>query len=255
MTVSQNGDDVTPAQSYLKREKVAAWAVHAFTASGIVFGFLAMVSLLQGDKLATFLWLGVALFVDGIDGTLARRFRVKEVVPNFDGATLDNVIDYFTYVAVPALMIYWFDLVPPGWETITAATILAVSTYTFSNLNLKSDDFYFVGFPALWNVAVLYFHIMETTQITNLVVIAVLSVLTFVPWKYVHPMRVRALRKTNLTVTCIWSATILLLLFDLGPTAIWYALFIASSIYFAVICLWRTFKHSLPHLPWAKTRA
>ena len=161
-------EKIEAPQIYKKRETAAAWAVHAFTASGIVFGFLAMVSLLQGDKVATFLWLGVALFVDGIDGTLARRFRVKEVVPQFDGIILDSVIDFFTYVAVPALMIYWFDLVPPGWETIAAATILAVSTYTFSNVNMKSHDFYFVGFPALWNVAVLYFVIMESSQISNL---------------------------------------------------------------------------------------
>ncbi|MEO0636616.1 MAG: phosphatidylcholine/phosphatidylserine synthase [Pseudomonadota bacterium] len=246
---------VSPAQTYPKRDRVAAWAVHAFTASGIVFGFLAMVSLLQGQKVATFLWLGVALFVDGIDGTLARRFRVKEVVPNFDGATLDNVIDYFTYVAVPALMIYWYELVPPGWETIAAATILAVSTYTFSNVNVKSDDFYFVGFPALWNVAVLYFYLLDTTQITNLVVIAVLSVLTFVPWKYVHPLRVRALRKTTLTVTCAWSASILFLLLELPGYSLWYALFVLSTIYFAAVCIWRSFKHQLPRIPWFKTRA
>ncbi|MEN0087455.1 MAG: CDP-alcohol phosphatidyltransferase family protein [Pseudomonadota bacterium] len=240
---------------YPKRDRAAAWAVHAFTASGIVFGFLAMVSLLQGSEVATFLWLGVALFVDGIDGTLARRFRVKEVVPTFDGATLDNVIDYFTYVAVPALMIYWFELVPTGWETIAAATILAVSTYTFSNVNVKSDDFYFVGFPALWNVAVLYFYLLDTTPITNLVVIAVLSVLTFVPWKYVHPLRVRALRKTTLVVTCLWSAAILCLLLEVPPYGLWYPLFIVTSIYFALVCIWRSFKHQLPRIPWFKTRA
>ncbi|MEM1365023.1 MAG: CDP-alcohol phosphatidyltransferase family protein [Pseudomonadota bacterium] len=248
-------ETASPATHYPKRDRAAAWAVHAFTASGIVFGFLAMVSLLQGNKLATFLWLGVALFVDGIDGTLARRFRVKEVVPNFDGATLDNVIDYFTYVAVPALMIYWFELVPAGWETIAAATVLAVSTYTFSNVNVKSDDFYFVGFPALWNVAVLYFFLLDTTQITNLVVIAVLSVLTFVPWKYVHPLRVRALRKTTLTVTCVWSAAILCLLFEAPAYGLWYTLFILASIYFAMVCIWRSFKHQLPRVPWFKTRA
>ncbi|MEO0497672.1 MAG: CDP-alcohol phosphatidyltransferase family protein [Pseudomonadota bacterium] len=249
--------DETAAQTikHPVRDRAVAWAVHAFTASGIVFGFLAMVSLLQGQEVATFLWLGVALFVDGIDGTLARRFRVKEVVPTFDGAVLDNVIDYFTYVAVPALMIYWFELVPTGWETIAAATILAVSTYTFSNVNVKSDDFYFVGFPALWNVAVLYFYLLDTTPITNLVTIAVLSVLTFVPWKYVHPLRVRALRKTTLTVTCFWSMSILCLLLGAPLYWVWYGIFVLSSIYFALVCIWRSFKHHLPRIPWYKTRA
>ena len=88
-----------------KKDVAAAWAVHAFTASGVVLGFLAMVAILEGDKIAAFMWLGLALFVDGIDGTLARRVRVRELTPQVDGATLDNVIDYFNYVAVPALML------------------------------------------------------------------------------------------------------------------------------------------------------
>ena len=113
----------TPA----KREVAAAWAVHAFTASGAVLGFLALVAILEGDKIAAFMWLGLALFVDAIDGTLARRIGVTELTPRIDGATLDNVIDYFTYVVVPALMIYWFGVVPPGWEIPAAATIMAVS--------------------------------------------------------------------------------------------------------------------------------
>ncbi|MEM9493539.1 MAG: CDP-alcohol phosphatidyltransferase family protein, partial [Myxococcota bacterium] len=116
-----------------KRDKARAWAVHAFTASGAVLGFLALIAIIEGDLRAVFLWLGLALFVDGIDGTLARRARVREVTPEVDGATLDNVIDYFNYVAVPAMMVYWFGLVPDGWATVTAATIMAVSCYTFAN--------------------------------------------------------------------------------------------------------------------------
>ena len=116
-----------------KKELAAAYAVHAFTASGIVLGFLALLAILEGDLLAVFLWLGLALFVDGIDGTLARKARVSEVTPNFDGTTLDNVIDYFNYVAVPAMMIYWFGFVPEGWATVAAAAIMAVSCYTFAN--------------------------------------------------------------------------------------------------------------------------
>ncbi len=134
-------------------KKGVAWAVHAFTTCGIVLGFLALVAVLKNDPVAAFMWLGLALFVDGIDGTLARKARVLEYTPNFDGRTLDNVIDFFTYVAVPALMVYWFNMVPapfwfPGqtWSLICAATIMAVSCYTFANVGMKSDDYYFVGF-------------------------------------------------------------------------------------------------------------
>ena len=128
----------------LEVKKGIAWAVHAFTTCGIVAGFLALVAVLKGDAVAAFMWLGLALFVDGIDGSLARRARVREYTPNFDGASLDLVIDFFNYVAVPALMIYWFDMVSVPylfetntWSLIAAAAVMAVSCYTFANVNMK----------------------------------------------------------------------------------------------------------------------
>jgi phosphatidylcholine synthase len=232
-----------------KKEQVAAaWAVHAFTASGIVLGFLALVAILEGDRIAAFLWLGLALFVDGIDGTLARRVRVREMTPQVDGATLDNVIDYFTYVVVPAMMVYWFDLVPPGFETATAAGILAVSLYTFSNAGMKTHDYYFAGFPALWNLVVLYFHIMQSDPWVNLAVIVACGVLTFVPWKYVHPLRVRDWRSFTIPMTVLWGATTFRLLIvsedhkalEASPIVFW--LWVAASAYFLMICIWRSFR-------------
>lgn len=230
-----------------KRDVAAAWAVHAFTASGIVLGFLALIAILEGDKLAAFMWLGLALFVDGIDGTLARAARVKELTPQFDGATLDNVIDYFTYVAVPAMMVYWFGIVPPGTEIYVSAGIMAVSLYTFANTGVKTEDYYFSGFPALWNLLVLYFHIMQSSQWTNLVVIVVCAVLTFVPIKFVHPLRVRKLRHITLPMTVLWAATSLRLMLispeaekaqEASPIVFW--LWIVASVYFFGISLLRT---------------
>lgn len=231
-----------------KKDVAAAWAVHAFTASGIVLGFLALVAILEGDRIAAFLWLGLALFVDGIDGTLARRARVREVTPQFDGATLDNVIDYFTYVVVPAMMVYWFDLVPAGWETATAAGIMAVSLYTFANAGMKTSDYYFAGFPALWNLVVLYFHIMQSDPWVNLAVIAICGVLTFVPWKYVHPLRVRDWRAVTIPMTVLWGGTTLRLLIvskddralDASPVIFW--LWVAASAYFLLICIVRSVR-------------
>ena len=166
--------------------KGIAWSVHAFTTFGIVAGFLALVAVLKNDPFTAFLWLGVALFVDGVDGSLARKARVTEYTPNFDGASLDLVIDYFTYVAVPALMVYWFNMVPldfifsgSTWSLICAVIIMAVSCYTFANVGMKSSDYYFVGFPAIWNVVVLYFYLFSSGAIVNLVSILVLAVLTF----------------------------------------------------------------------------
>jgi phosphatidylcholine synthase len=242
------GDTSLEKQTRKKEQVAAAWAVHAFTASGIVLGFLALVAILEGDRIAAFLWLGLALFVDGIDGTLARRVRVREMTPQVDGATLDNVIDYFTYVVVPAMMVYWFDLVPPGFETATAAGILAVSLYTFSNAGMKTHDYYFAGFPALWNLVVLYFHIMQSDPWVNLAVIVACGVLTFVPWKYVHPLRVRDWRSFTIPMTVLWGATTFRLLIvseehkalEASPIVFW--LWGAASAYFLVICVWRSFR-------------
>jgi phosphatidylcholine synthase len=236
-------------------KKGIAWAVHAFTASGIIAGFLALVSVLKNDPVAAFMWLGVALFVDGIDGSLARKARVREYTPNFDGASLDLVIDYFTYVAVPALMIYWFNMVPAPfwfapetWSLICATLVMAVSLYTFANVGMKSSDYYFVGFPAIWNVVVLYFYLFNTGWQINLATIAILAILTFIPVKFVHPLRVTHWREVTISMTVVWATMALALVIsakDQGPTDAVYklelAIFAVASLYFAFISIWRTF--------------
>ncbi len=236
-------------------KKGIAWAVHAFTTCGIVMGFLALVAVLKNDPVAAFMWLGLALFVDGIDGTLARKARVLEYTPNFDGRTLDNVIDFFTYVAVPALMVYWFNMTPvpyffagETWSLISAAAIMAVSCYTFANVGMKSDDYYFVGFPALWNVVVLYFFVLDTGWMVNFITIASLCVLTFVPIKFVHPLRVTDWREITVPMTVLWAALSLSLIINAKDRADWGTVekielwvWVAASVYFAGISLWRSF--------------
>lgn len=239
----------------LEVKKGIAWSVHAFTASGIIAGFLALVAVLKNDAVEAFMWLGVALFVDGIDGTLARKARVSEYTPNFDGATLDNVIDYFTYVAVPALMVYWFNMVPvpyffsgETWSLICAVTIMATSLYCFANVGMKSSDYYFVGFPAIWNIVVLYFYLLNPGWLISFITVAVLAVLTFVPVKFVHPLRVAHWREVTIPMTVLWAAMTLALVIsgkNKAPADIVYmielSLFALSSLYFATISLWRTF--------------
>ena len=232
-----------------KQQVAMAWAVHALTASGVVLGFLALVAIFNNDKTAVFLWLGLALFVDGIDGTLARKLHVRDLTPQVDGTTLDNVIDYFNYVAVPAKMVYWFGFVPEGWATIAAATIMAVSCYTFANTNIKTSDLYFSGFPALWNLVVLYFHIMQTGPWTNLIAIGAFSVLTFVPIKFVHPFRVLEWRNITVPMTVLWAATTLRLVLippegskiPSASSAIFW-LWIMASVYFLALSLWRSLR-------------
>ena len=198
--------------------------------------------------MGAFLWLGLALLIDGIDGALARKIGVLDKTPNIDGSTLDNVIDYLNYVIIPALMIYWFQMVPNGWEIILPAGMFAVSLYTFANMNMKTNDYYFSGFPAVWNIVVLYFYILNTHPIINLIIILLLFILTFVPIKFVHPLRVKKVRNLTIFCTVLWSATTLKLV-TTNPSINLFAeqkivllIWIVCSIYFATICGTRSFK-------------
>ncbi|SVB31589.1 uncharacterized protein METZ01_LOCUS184443, partial [marine metagenome] len=224
------------------------WAVHGFTASGAVLGFLAIISILNNDLVGAFLWLGLALLIDGIDGALARKIGVLDKTPNIDGSTLDNVIDYLNYVIIPALMIYWFQMVPNGWEIILPAGMFAVSLYTFANMNMKTNDYYFSGFPAVWNIVVLYFYILNTHPIINVIIILLLFIFTFIPIKFVHPLRVKKIRNLTIFCTVLWSATTLKLV-TTNPDINLFAeqkivllIWIVCSIYFATICGTRSFK-------------
>jgi len=232
----------------VNKDKIAAWAVHGFTASGAVLGFLAIISIFNNDQVGSFLWLGLALLVDGLDGTIARKIGVTDKAPNIDGSTLDNLIDYLNYVIIPSVMIYWFQMVPNGWEMIIPAGVFAVSLYTFANLNMKTDDYYFSGFPALWNIVVLYFYILNTNLYVNLIVIIFLSILTFIPIKFVHPLRVKKLRNITIFCTIIWSATTLKLITTLPNTNLFndekivLIIWTACSFYFATISVSRSLK-------------
>ena len=233
----------------INKNKIDAWAVHGFTGSGAVLGFLAIIAILNSDAVGAFLWLGLALLIDGLDGTLARKVNVSEQTPNIDGTTLDNVIDYLNYAIIPSLMIYWFGMVPDNLEIILPAAIFLVSLYTFSNLQMKTEDYYFSGFPAVWNIVVLYFFILGTHEYINVAVIVICLILTFVPIKFVHPLRVKELRNLTIFFTIIWSATTLKLVttpsskFFMIDSTIIFILWVLTSIYFAVICWGRSVKN------------
>ena len=230
----------------INKEKIAAWAVHAFTASGAVMGFLAIISIFNNDASGAFLWLGLALFIDGIDGALARKIDVAKQTPNIDGTIVDSVVDYLNYTIIPSLMIYWFEMVPNGLELIIPGAIFLVSIYTFANVNMKTEDYYFRGFPAVWNIVVLYFFILGTHNYINLFVIITCLILTFIPIKFVHPLRVKGLRNLTIFFTIIWSATTLKLVttpstnvFMINNSII-FIIWVISSFYFASVCWGRS---------------
>ena len=165
--------------------------MHLLTASGAVLALLALSAVEQGDELAALLWLGVALIVDGIDGTLARAAKVSERVPNVSGDSLDLVVDYLTYVFVPALLIWRGNYLLPAIAFPLTAAILVSSLYIFARRDMKTDDGYFRGFPALWNVIALYVVVATPSPVVATAITIILIVMTFAPIHFVHPFRSR----------------------------------------------------------------
>ena len=227
--------------------KAPSYLVHVFTALGVVFGFLALLATVDGKIPEAFLLLAFALFVDGVDGTLARAVNVKQNTPEIDGAILDNIIDYLNYVVVPVFIFYSLGMAPEQYLLLSCIAILLVSCFTFINTNIKTDDFYFSGFPAIWNIVVLYFYILESSEFTNFIFVILFCVLTFIPFKYVHPFRVVEFRKITLMITSIWMITTTILLFDLSfsnPifTSANFIIWLITNVYFAGNIVFRSIK-------------
>lgn len=185
--------------------KSAAWGVHLLTAMGAVVGLMALIAIAHDKWQLAFGWMAVTLFIDSVDGTLARVCRVQRILPQIDGALLDNIVDYFTYVIVPAFFIYESDIVPPHWGVPAAIAITLASGYQFCQADAKTDDYFFKGFPSYWNVVVFYLFTLGLGPWPNLAILFILSVAVFVPVKYLYPSRTKTLRTLTLTLTTVWG--------------------------------------------------
>ena len=215
----------------ITRQRIGAWFVHLITASGAIWGFLALVAIVRQEWLAAAAWMAIATFVDGIDGTLSRLLRVKQILPGFDGALLDNIIGYQTYVVVPALFVFQAKLVPPGWLFIMAALVLLTSSYQFAQADAKTADHFFKGFPSYWNVVVVYLFFMGTAPLLNLIVLLLCAILVFVAVKYVYPSRTTKYRRLTLTLTAGWFLTLPIAMIQYPAVQPWVAWF--SFLYVA----------------------
>ncbi len=194
-----------------------AWLVHAFTASGALLALLALMAVEERDWTMALVWLAVALFVDGIDGSLARWARVKEKAPRIDGDTLDLVIDYLTFVLVPTLFLWRAELIPLPLAPWLAGAILISSLYVFARTDMKTDGGYFRGFPALWNLVAFYLFVLDARPEIGAVVVVVLVAATFAPIHFVHPFRVREYGQWLPLLTALWGAATLALLWPELP--------------------------------------
>ena len=218
---------------------ILAWTAHAFTASGVILAFLALIAVVDGDYRLAFFWLALQVFVDAVDGALARRARVKELIPWFDGAKLDDIIDYLTYVVIPALMVWRGELVPGDWAIPVAAAMLLASAYGFNRADAKTADHFFTGFPSYWNIVVFYMFLLRWPMAANAAILVLFAVLVFVPIRYVYPSRTPIWQPLTVALSAAWGITMALMLWQypaVRPTLLTASF--AYPLYYAVLSLY-----------------
>ncbi len=184
--------------------RLKALSVHLLTASGAVLSMFAMLAAVEGDWQTMFLWLVVALFVDGIDGPLARRYDTASNWPTYDGVLMDLIVDYLTYVFIPAYALFKSGMLDgwTGWLAIIA--IVYGSVVYFADTRMKTKDKSFSGFPACWNMVVLVLFAVAPGQWVILVTVILLSIAMFLNLKFVHPTRTKRWRWVTLPMSLAW---------------------------------------------------
>lgn len=232
-----------------KRRQTAAWMVHLVTASGAVWGLLSLWSIHNRNFIAAFWFMGAAIFVDAIDGALARRARTKEATPWVDGELLDNIIDYFNYTMVPAFFLLVSGLLPPGWALLGGSVIALASAYQFTQPDAKTDDHFFKGFPSYWNIVVFYLFFWQLSPAVNMAIVLFLAVMVFVPMKYIYPSRLenvsssRWVRRGTLVASLLWGAATLGMLIvypSVNPLFVFVSM--GYAVLYFLLSLYRTFR-------------
>jgi phosphatidylcholine synthase len=217
---------------------IGAWLAHAYTASGALLAFLAATDLFEHDYPTAFVWLALALFVDATDGVIARAARVSERLPWFNGAKLDDIVDFLTYVFVPVLFVWRALLVPDAWMTVVVASMLLSSAFGFNRDDAKTGDHFFTGFPSYWNIVVFYFVMLGTPPLVNAIILVVCAALVFVPIGYVYPSRTPTWRVPTIVLGAIWGASMLVMLWqypEISRPIVWASF--VFPVYYVVLSL------------------
>jgi len=205
------------------------WLVHLYNYTGACLAFPVASSLSDRDYRTAFFWLSLQVAVDATDGLLARRARVAERIPWFSGIKLDDIIDYITYVFVPALFVWRALLVPEAWAVPVAGAMLLSSAYGFSRTDAKTTDHFFTGFPSYWNIVTFYLLVAKFPATINAAILVSLAILVFVPIRYVYPSRSRVAPYLTNGLGVIWGALMLVMLWQYP--AVSRAVFLVSLIY------------------------
>jgi phosphatidylcholine synthase len=203
---------------------IRAYAIHALTASGAALALLALIFATREHWEAMFFCLGLALMVDGVDGPLAREFNVKELLPRWSGETLDLVVDFTTYVFTPAYVIAASGILPAALAIPCGVTVVLTGAIYFADREMKTDDNYFRGFPAVWNLTAFYLYVLEPPTWFAAGLVFALAALSFAPIKFLHPLRVKQWRPFNVGLVVAWVLLALVTLatqLDPGPYVTW----------------------------------
>jgi phosphatidylcholine synthase len=226
---------------------VMAYGVHVFTALGAAIGFLAMKAALTGQFTECFWWLALAFAVDAADGPMARYLNVRETASRYDGSVLDLVVDFITYVFVPAAILIHPKVMGETWGLVAGLIITVGSALYFSDTTMKTDDLWFKGFPAVWNVVVFYFVIFTPPVWLSFSISIVLTILMFLPVAFVHPIRVQRWRSWSLAMLAIWScAGVAALWYNLTPPTWVHAVLLGCAVYFVGLSFMRDLVEVAP---------
>jgi phosphatidylcholine synthase len=217
------------------------WLAHLYTGLGVVAALTAALAVIREDYRAAFLWLGLQILIDATDGLLARSLRVKERLPHFDGAKLDDIIDYLTYAFIPVLLALRAGLLPASTGVWVGAIVLLASAYGFSQATAKvrTSDYFFTGFPSYWNLVVVYLFLLQLSPIVSAAFLLGFAVLVFVPLRYVYPSRTQTLSSLTNVLCGLWALTLAWLVWELPIRHTSLTLIsLAFPIYYFALSLW-----------------
>ncbi len=228
-----------------RAKRAAGFSVHLFTASGSAAALLALYGAIDRNFPTCFAWLGLALLIDGIDGTLARVANVTQTASAIDGSVLDLVIDFLNYVLVPMVALWRSDLMPVAVSFWLSVLVVFASALYFADTRMKTSDYWFRGFPAIWNVLTIYLFVLRPPAWVSAGVILVATAAMFAPVVFVHPMRVRQLRVANIIACAAFFIVSVAAILQNFEASLWVRVgFLMVAAYFLASPFWR-------HSPWA----
>lgn len=224
--------------------KAAGWAVHLYTATGALTALGGLWAVAEGQITEAFWFLYLAVFVDATDGTLARAARVKQVLPQFDGAKLDDIVDYLTFVIVPLFLMLRTGMLPGTFGAAAAGGAAMASAYRFCSADAKTADHFFTGFPSYWNIVALYFWVLEIPAGACVAITAVLAIFVLVPLRFIYPSRMTDLRGWNVGLGIPWALVVgwMLLRLPERPRTV-AMLSLAYPVYYTLASFYLDWRH------------